>query len=188
MLIFAEKLQQKGFWMWDEIKKMIGTTAPALGTVLGGPAGGVVGGLIANALGVDEDPKEIAKALKDPKNLEKIKELEIKNKELINNYLLEMAKVKLEDKKSAREREIELAKANKKNFIQPLLATIGVAAFFGMVGYLIAFGLADMSKEASFIVGNLTGIAGAIAKDIYGYYFGSSQSSAEKTELLAKGR
>ena len=64
-----KKLQQKGFWMWDEIKKMIGSAAPALGTVLGGPAGGVVGGLIANALGVDEDPKEIAKALKDPKNL-----------------------------------------------------------------------------------------------------------------------
>ncbi len=37
-----------------------------------------------------------------------------------------------------------------------------------------------MNTEASFIVGNVCGIAAAIAKDIYGYYFGSSKGEHDK--------
>lgn len=33
--------------------------------------------------------------------------------------------------------------------------------------------------EESFIIGNLTGMAAAIAKDIYGYYFGSSKGERD---------
>jgi hypothetical protein len=37
------------------------------------------------------------------------------------------------------------------------------------------------SKGASFIIGNVTGMAAAIAKDVYGYYFGSSKGEREAT-------
>ena len=68
--------------------------------------------------------------------------------------------------------------------IQMILSTIGILAFFGITGYLVVYGLTDMSKDSAFIVGNLTGIAGAIAKDIYGYYFGSSIGSKQKTSII----
>jgi hypothetical protein len=44
-----------------------------------------------------------------------------------------------------------------------------------------------MNTEESFIIGNLTGLAGAIAKDIYGYYFGSSKGERDSyTKPLIK--
>ena len=70
--------------------------------------------------------------------------------------------------------------------LQIILSMIATIAFFAIVGYVIAFGLADLSKEGAFIVGNLTGIAGAIAKDVYGYFFGSSLGSKEKSDQLSK--
>ena len=49
--------------MWDNIKELIGTSAPVIGTLLGGPAGGAVGGLISKVLGVDNTPEAIELAL-----------------------------------------------------------------------------------------------------------------------------
>ena len=90
----------------------------------------------------------------------------------------------LADVKDARGREVALIQAGNKNTTQNVLAYIGVSAFFAIVGYVIAIGIGEMTTEASFIVGNLTGISGAICKDIYGYYFGSSRSSAQKDATI----
>ena len=102
-------------------------------------------------------------------------------------YFLEQLRIEqaeldslLKDRDSARNREIQTLQAGSKNITQNVLAYIGVVAFFSLVGYVIAKGIGEMTSEASFIVGNLTGISGAICKDIYGYYFGSSRSSAQK--------
>ena len=90
----------------------------------------------------------------------------------------------LADVKDARGREVALIQAGNKNTTQNVLAYIGVSAFFAIVGYVIDIGIGEMTTEASFIVGNLTGISGAICKDIYGYYFGSSRSSAQKDATI----
>jgi len=174
---------------WEDVGRAVAKAAPMLGTVLGGPAGGAIGSIVASAFGVEDDPDAVAKAIeKDPQAAVKLRQIEAQNEADIRRHLLELARLRIEDLKSARQREVELARAGGTNLIQPLLATVGVGAFFAIVGYIIAFGLADMGKEASFIVGNLTGVAAAIAKDVFGYYFGSSQGSNEKTRLLAGGR
>lgn len=90
----------------------------------------------------------------------------------------------LKDVASARTREVALAQAGQKNYDQKGLAYIGVIAFFGMVFYILNQGLGTMSSEESFIIGNVTGLVGAIAKDIYGYYFGSSRGSKEKDVMI----
>lgn len=51
--------------------------------------------------------------------------------------------------------------------------------FFEIVGYLLCNGLGHMTTDESFIIGNLTGMAGAISKDVFGYYFGSSKGEYE---------
>lgn len=64
-------------WSWDGIKDTVGKAAPLLGSALGGPAGGAVGGLIASALGVEEKPDAVAKALEsDPEAAIKLQELQ----------------------------------------------------------------------------------------------------------------
>ena len=45
-----------------------------------------------------------------------------------------------------------------------------------------------MTTDESFIIGNLTGLAAAIAKDIYGYYFGSSKGERDAGKFMRKSR
>jgi hypothetical protein len=85
----------------------------------------------------------------------------------------------VDDRKSARQREVDALKAGSKNWTQNALAYLGVGSFFGITAYMISHGLGDLNSESSFIIGNVTGMAAAIAKDVYGYYFGSSKGESD---------
>lgn len=68
--------------MWETIKELIGTSAPVVGTLIGGPGGAAVGALVAKALGVENKPEAIEQELRNnPDALLKLKELEV-SKEL----------------------------------------------------------------------------------------------------------
>ena len=63
--------------MWSKIKELVGSAAPTLGALLGGPAGGVAGTLIASALGVEDTPEAIETELRNnPDALLKLMKLE----------------------------------------------------------------------------------------------------------------
>lgn len=101
--------------------------------------------------------------------------LHIMFEQMLNEHEQTILKMEVKDRDSARNREIETAKVGSRNFTQNILAYVGVIGFFAMMGYLLSNGLGEMNAEESFIIGNLTGMAGAIAKDIFSYYFGSSK-------------
>lgn len=64
-------------WSWDSVKRIVSSSAPLLGTALGGPAGGAIGGAIASVLGVENTPDAIeAELRKNPEALLKLKALE----------------------------------------------------------------------------------------------------------------
>ena len=66
--------------MWDNVKSILGTAAPIIGTLIGGPAGTAVGSLVASALGVENTPHAIEQELKNnPEALVKLKQLEFEN-------------------------------------------------------------------------------------------------------------
>jgi hypothetical protein len=48
---------------WKDIAGVVGSAAPILGTLVGGPAGAAVGGLISSALGVANTPDDVKVAL-----------------------------------------------------------------------------------------------------------------------------
>lgn len=106
-------------------------------------------------------------------------QLTIKLEEMLKTHEQEIMNAEIADRNSARNREVEVVKAGSKNWTQNILAYVGVGGFFAILGYLLSKGLGNMNAEESFIIGNLTGMAGAIAKDIYGYYFGSSKGEHE---------
>lgn len=112
--------------------------------------------------------------------------LEIKFRELFNQHEQAIINAEVEDRSSARQREIELVKSGSKNLTQNILAYAAVVAFFAITGYIISHGLGGLNTEESFIIGNLTGMAAAIAKDIYGYYFGSSKGERDSYKPLMK--
>lgn len=162
-----------------------------LPTVLGdvtGIAGKVMTGQWAEAM------HDVSTALKgeqvDP-------QLQIEFETNRQNWTLELQRIDLEffqaeiaDKANARSLEMERVRSGQKNWTQNILAFTGVVAFFTMVGFLLTRGLGNMTTEESFIVGNVTGIVGGIAVNIYSYYFGSSTGSREKdrnmSELIKK--
>lgn len=106
-------------------------------------------------------------------------QLELKFKELISQHEQNLINAEVDDRKSARQREVDALKSGSKNLTQNVLAYLGVGSFFGITAYMISHGLGDLNSEASFIIGNVTGMAAAIAKDVYGYYFGSSKGESD---------
>lgn len=179
--------------MWDNIKELIGTSAPAIGTLLGGPAGGAVGGLISKVLGVDNTPEAIELALtNNPDALLKIKELEtskelailqaeLENKRIdvgsvIDNRKLDNEKDQmfLSDKQSARSRQVDSEKATGKvDVALYAIAGVIVVAFFVSILALIFITLDKQSGTYELLLmlfGALTTKFGTVVD----YFFGAS--------------
>jgi len=75
---------------WDDIKQLIGSSAPLIGGLIGGPAGAGIGTLISSTLGVDNSAEAIHKELtNNPEALLKIKSLEFSHKEKLEAMYLE---------------------------------------------------------------------------------------------------
>lgn len=159
--------------MWDEIKELIGNSAPILGTLLGGPAGGAVGGLIAKALGTSNDPEAISEAIKNnPDAFVKLKELE-NSKELaqlqaaLNNKIEDNRHEEfytvqdVGDKQNARAAASTLGPVQtdiaKKIYTQ---SAIGIPVLLGLNALLIIVTpIFNIDTTAVVAVGNLIGIA-----------------------------
>lgn len=179
--------------MWDNIKELIGTSAPVIGTLLGGPAGGAVGGLISKVLGVDNTPEAIELALmNNPDALLKIKELEtskelailqaeLENKRIdvgsvIDNRKLDNEKDQmfLSDKQSARSRQTDSEKATGKvDVALYVIAGVIVLAFFVSILALIFITLDKQSGTYELLLmlfGALTTKFGTVVD----YFFGAS--------------
>lgn len=169
---------------WKDIAGAVGKAAPILGTLLGGPAGAAVGSIVASALGTGGTPEEVSAALtNDPLALVKLREIEATKAVRFEELATEQAKAELAthaaDRASAREREAKTGDTLTPRALA-LLVTFG---FFGVLGYLLAAGKPQTGGDALLVMlGALGGAWGAVIS----YYFGSSASSAAKTEILAK--
>lgn len=153
-----------GRWLKDKAPKILNTVGDVL------PDKGVLG-IVKNL--ISSDPEIPA-------------EQKLEFEKMVQDFEKEMYALEIQDRSNARTAEVDRLKSGSKNVTQNALAYIGVVAFFLLSYYIISKGMASMTAEQSYIVGSLTGLAGAIAKDIYGYYFGSSKGSADKTHELSK--
>lgn len=76
--------------MWDDIKEFIGSSAPLIGGLIGGPGGAAAGKLLSNALGVKNEPEAIKQALRnDPDALVKIERLEKEHERELRSMTLQ---------------------------------------------------------------------------------------------------
>lgn len=165
-------------------KALLGTVAPTIATALGGPLAGLATKGIIGALGLGDDAgeAEIAAALKGatPEQLLALKKADqdfaIRMKELD----VDLDRIMVGDRDSARQREIQV-----KDKIPGILAVLTVGGFFLILGAM-SWGLVsgNVTKSEAFLI--MLGVLGAMTKDIYSYYFGSSASSRAKDDTIKK--
>jgi hypothetical protein len=87
------------------------------------------------------------------------------------NEMIEVAKIEFEDRHSARNREIEIAKLHNRDFMFIITGLVGLFAFSFIV-YAIAFLQVPEANKEIWI--HLIGITEGVVLSIFGYYFGSS--------------
>lgn len=181
-------LKKKGQTMndiWLSIRKIVAGIAPTLGNAIMPGVGGIAGTLIAEVLGVDNEPEKISAALQNitPEQTIKIKELEYSHKEKWLTLAVEQDKAYLADVQSARNREIEIVKTTgKKDLNLYLLAWIIVIGFFCLCGILLFRQMPSGQNEIVYIL--FGGLAAGFGT-VLNYFFGSSKGSNEKNTMLA---
>ena len=153
----------------------------------------IVSGLISNGLpkiadavlekGVDYVEQKLGVALKpeDEMKPEDVKDL----RERAMQHAEFMAELDAKDRASARDREIQISTNDKapliNQIVTPVLALGVVSLAFALFGVLLFI---EVKPEAKDILIYVLGVLSAAVTQILSYYFGSSQGSKDKSELL----
>jgi len=98
-------------------------------------------------------------------------DLSPEDKQMLTEEILKLEELELKDRESARNREIEIAKIHKYDFLFYLTGIIGLAAFCFMIYAIVYLKIPAENKEVWI---HLIGITEGIVISIFGYYFGSS--------------
>ena len=92
-------------------------------------------------------------------------------KERLHNELIEAYRAEVEDRDSARSREVEIAKAGKNDWLFNLTGIVGLGAFGVIIWAILALDIPETNKELFY---HLIGIVEGVSLSIFGYYFGTS--------------
>lgn len=156
------------------------TLAPTLASALLGPLGGIAVSALGGILGISSATTEsVTRAFQDgkltPEQLSAIKQLELQYQNDEKERGFKYSELEFADTASARQMQ-ELTHSN----IPPILALLVTGGFFGILGFLI---FSDYNPTEPLLV--MLGSLGTAWTMIIGFYFGSSQGSQQKNDLLA---
>lgn len=180
-------------------KKIIGTVAPTIGTILGGPmAGTAVTALSKLFLGKEDGTEsEIAKEVNNNLTPEKIVELQTldnQHKEFMEKIGLDYAKLNFDTNKIYVDDTADARKyKDEKVFWMgvAILISFTLTMVLSLIGaYQILSGgitIKDVSVVAavSGFIGSIIGYVASSAQQVVGYFYGSSAGSSQKTDALA---
>jgi hypothetical protein len=174
---------------WKDVGKFVGKFAPLLGTALGGPAVGGAVGLLCSTFDIDGDdatPENVMSAIQShPELVVTLRKIEADNRVALADIALKHDQLSRLDTQSARAADVEKTKATgRRDYALYSLAALITVGFFSLTGVLCFVALPEGSTQAVFLLfGSLAGAFGSVV----GYFFGTSKSSSEKTELLVRG-
>ena len=121
------------------------------------PDSGVLG-VIKNLIDTDPDMSEEEKAQ-------------------AHSQLVELYRLEVEDRDSARKREAAIVTAGGKDWMMSLTGIVGLAAFAFLVYTVVTTKVPETNKE---IFIHMIGIVEGVALSIFGYYFGSAVKKDDK--------
>ena len=100
-------------------------------------------------------------------------DLSPEEKDQLHQQVVELYKLEVDDRDSARNREIELAKSGKFDLMFNLTGLVGLSCFSFLVYAIVYLQVPEHNKE---IWIHLIGVTEGIVLSIFGYFFGSSAS------------
>jgi len=148
------------------LKNIIGAVAPTLGTALGGPMGGMAANMIAEVLGVPNNPKSIEKAMAEatPEQMLELKKVEQDFEVKMKELEVDVFKLETEDIQDARGK-----------FSKDWTARImGMATVGGFLSYIFLITLQPPEANSEALVNLILGYLGGLASAIVSFYFGAS--------------
>jgi hypothetical protein len=159
---------------------LIGSVAPTIATALGGPVAGMAvkalsGALFGHENGTEDD---IMTALANPTGdqLAQLKKIDADFKVQMKSLDIDLERIAENDRDSARQMQIAT-----RSWLPEVLAILVTAGFFGIIIFILKFGLPESGKEAILL---LVGSLGTAWTGVMAFYFGSSAGSKQKTEAL----
>jgi len=164
----------------EALLNLVKTVAPSLATAVGGPLAGMATRAISDALlgkpDGTEDELIDAAAKATPEQLLALKKAEQDFAVRMRELEIDLQRIDAADRNSAREREVKTG-----DWTPKALAGAVTVGFFGVLGYMIAYGLPSQGGEALLV---MLGTLGTAWGGIVSYYFGSSAGSKEKSEAM----
>ena len=160
---------------------IIAAIAPTLGAVLAGPLGGTAGAILAEVVTGDREspPEEVAARLRAP-SVELLAQIGVADasfKKALLEAGIRLDELHAADRADARAREIKTG-----DYVTPrLLAGSITLGFFGVLAWMLGFGIPQAGGEALLV---MLGSLGTAWVSVVAYYFGSSAGSRAKTEEL----
>lgn len=97
-------------------------------------------------------------------------DLSPEEKQQIHERLVDFYKLEVEDRNSARQREIEMIKAGSGDWMMNATGVIGLGSFLLLLIAIVFMDVPESNKE---LMIHTTGIVEGIVLSIVGYYFGS---------------
>lgn len=94
-----------------------------------------------------------------------------------HDQLVELYRLEVEDRDSARKREAAIIASGGKDWMMTLTGIVGLAAFGFLVYTVVTTQVPDSNKE---IFIHMIGIVEGVALSIFGYYFGSAVKKEDK--------
>ena len=159
---------------------LIGSVAPTIATALGGPVAGLAVKAVSMALFGHENgtQDDIMTALSNPTGdqLAALKKIDADFKVQMKSLDIDLERIAAGDRDSARQMQMAT-----RSWLPEVLAILVTAGFFGIVLYILKYGLPESGKEALLL---LLGSLGAAWTSVMAFYFGSSSGSQKKTEAL----
>lgn len=132
-----------------------------------------------NVSGAIEDTVSLLKGKDDEESKALLSELEIKRKE----FELETYRLEVQDRDSARTREVELKKAGGQDIMMIVSGAVAMIAFLTIIFTILFVELPDKNEN---LIHQVIGITEGVAISVFTYYFGSSKGSSDKQKELNK--
>ena len=153
----------------NDLLKLLGNIAPALATVVAGPLGGAAVSAIAQKFGVEDTVDAVAKAIAgDPEAALKLAQIDLAN---------------ITDARDMQKVALQQDDVFSKRFTMYLTTFWSVAA----VTYIGFITFADIPMSNVRFADTILGfILGTVIATVLNFWFGSSEGSKRKAELLRK--
>jgi hypothetical protein len=181
---------------FSKLLPTLAAIAPSIASALGGPLAGMGVSALEDALGVaPADGAGLTKAVlgmtpeiaaavraKDQEFNAKMKQMDIDLAKLQSDAQAARDAVEVQDRDSARVRDTALAAAGRSNLRADILAYAAIGGLIGLIWVLLVHTIPEGPTRDMLLI--LSGALVAIVKDVYGFEFGSSRGSVEKSQQL----